>query len=343
MKKPKCPECGEILRRRARKCKRCKTNVIVCAECGSTYKKGETVCNMCGRELKKRRMRQWLKRESQGDFTPSDLVSVINGIKSKSVTYKLIRAIFWICAVLFCIAAIFTALIGFMAGDLLCDLVVLAVGGKGIEELFAYFINTPVRNFDIWIELIGDATKSDTSFGNFLKFSNYLMSALFFPVLLTGIFYIAVYIPIDVTEKIFLGIAAIKKGYNTSDTLAVFERPTLVYNSEDSLRKAYTYFPFAEKTKGRLKSVIVDLLHYGAGLVCCLAGIGVFVGQAVLKIIIRVTAEYVYTPTDAVITLGAVVGVFIYICAVLLIWMLKRLFSGVIQKSQLKRWAQKKD
>ena len=342
MKIPKCPECGELLRRRARKCRSCKTNVIVCSECGSAYKKGVSICDMCGKELKRTRIRLPLNEDAQGELEPRDLVSVINRIRSKGIIYKLFRALWWAFALVFAIILLFTALIGFMAGDLFSDLAVMIIGGESLENIGAYFVNTPARNFNIWTAFIGDVTKSDATFAHFFKFSNYLVSVLFLPMLVASAFYVVVYLPMDILEKIFLGVAVRKKGYNASDTVAVFERPTLIYNSNDSFNKAYVYFPFIEKTKGRADAIVSELIRYGANLFCCFFGLFVLVCHTALKIIIRVAPVYMYFSTDAIIAFIAAMAALIYFVVVILVLVSEGLIVKGIQKKQLKYWEIKK-
>ena len=78
---------------------------------------------------------------------------------------------------------------------------------------------------------------------------------------------------------------AIKKiGYDASDTVAVFERPTLIYNSKDSFNKAYIYFPFIEKTGGRAKAIVSEMLFYGANICCGILWIGVQGAHTGIKI-----------------------------------------------------------
>ena len=336
MKKPKCPECGETLHRRARQCRKCKTHVTVCAECGTTYKKGELICDMCGRELKRRRAKGAEVREKS--FEPTDLVSVINGIKRQNVGYRLLVTVKWIGAISFMLAIPLALAVGFMTADLFSDTAVAVIKGVSIEKIVEHIISTPTRNFNMWTRFMGDITQSDASFGHFLKFSNYLISALFIPALITSLFYIGLWLPIDLLEKLVLGIAVRKKGYNEADTVIIFERPILIYNSKDSFDKAYTYFPFIGKAKGRAGSVAADLLDYGSNILSCLAAVGILSAQTLLKIIIRIVSEFVNFPSDAVITFGAVAAVLLYAGTVIGIRIAKTLLKRAIRKKQLKQW-----
>ena len=287
---------------------------------------------------RKWQIRRARQNDTQDDKTPCDLVSVINSIKQKGIGYKIFRILWWMCTVAFSVTLVFTTIVGFMAGDLFSDITVLIIGGGGVTEVAEYLIDTPLRNFRIWTEFIGDISKSDATFAHFLKFSNYLVSVMFLPMLVTSFFYIAGYLPISIGEKLFIGSVVRKKKYNTSDTLAVFERPILIYNSKDSFDKAYTYFPFIERLKGRFGAVAADLLYYGANIFCCLFGLFVLGGQTVIKVIARVLFEYMCLSSNAFEIFIAVAAVLLYVIAVIVVRIGVRHIIRAIQKKQLKRW-----
>ena len=336
MKRPKCPECGEELRRRAKKCRSCGAYVTVCGECGTAYKKSEERCDMCGRELKKKRIKNEAKTVGKNSLEPDDLVSVINRIKAEGVGFKIFGALWWIFWVALSICFAFSVVIGLLVGELFPDIAVSAILGGGIEDIIAFIRNTPTRNFNIWSEFIREITRNDATFSHFLKFANYLVSALFLPLLVVTLFYVTVYIPLDISEELFCGIAARKKGYNASDTVAVLERPTLIYNSRDSFCKTYTYFSFLENTKGRFVTIVSGVLYYAANLFCCMFGIAVFVVHALLKILIRVI--FVGESLSYVITLSVVLAVILYIVVVAGVILCVRLVTKAIRKKQLKYW-----
>ena len=326
-----------------KKCRKCKTYVVICSECGAAYKKDTKLCDMCGREL----LRKWrirpAKVDRQSDLAPRDLVSVINRVRSKSIGVGAFRALWWIGTVALLATLVFTVLVGFMAGDLLSDLMVMAISGESIDEISAHFVNTPARNFKIWTAFIGEITKSDATFAHFLKFSNYLVSASFLPILVMNVFCIFFYVPLSIVEKLCLGIITRKKGYSASDTVMVFERPTLIYNSNDSFDKAYTYFPFMEKTKGRTEAVAADLLYYGANIICCLSGLCIHVGQTLIKVTIRVVSEHLYFSSDALVTFMAAMAVILYAAVLLAVWVVVKLVIRALRRNQLKKWQIKND
>jgi predicted RNA-binding Zn-ribbon protein involved in translation (DUF1610 family) len=337
MKRSKCPECGEELRRRARKCRSCGTQIIVCGECGKAYKKGEIRCDMCGKELKKTRAKKDTENRGESNFLPDDLVSVINSIKSEGVGFKIFGVLWWIFWATLCICFAISVAIGLFVGELFPDIAVSVISGNGIEEILALISNTPTRNLNIWTEFVKEVTRNDATFLHFLKFANYLVSALFLPMLTVTVFFIAVYVPLDIGEELYCGIAARNKEYNASDTIAVLERPTLIYNSRDSFCKTYAYFPFLERKRGRLATVISGLLYYAANLFCCLFGIAVFIVHAVLKILLRVI--FTGSALSYIITLSAILAVVLYIIVVAGVIVCVKLVTKAIRKKQLKYWA----
>ena len=344
MKEAKCPECGEGLWRRARKCRKCGTRVIVCSECGSTYKKGTRYCDMCEKELKRRSFRIHGKEPKIDELAPNDLISVINNVKDKSVSYRIIRILKLIAGIIFCLSILLTAVIGLFVGELFPDAIVTLAQCNSITAVGEFLINTPVRNFKIWTAFIGELFGSETAVDVVLRFMNYLVSSLFLPALAVTLFYTFVFLPLDIVENILCGMIARKKGYNASDTVAVFERPTLVYNSKDSFNKAYTYFPFIEKTRGRLGAIISDLLFYVTNLYYCVAALGIFLIQTFAKIIIRGFLEPIaLIKGDAVgivLTVTVIVAIVIYGITVIFAAVLTGVIKKLIRKKQLARWSE---
>lgn len=246
-----------------------------------------------------------------------------------------------ILGVLFCISLAITAVIGFLAGDAMTDTVVsLLRGSIPMSEIGAYLLNTPVRNFRIWTDFIGDLSKNDATVGVILEFFDYFVSSLFLPMLTVTVFYCLLYLPLDIVEKLFCGIAARKKGYNASDTVAVFERPTLVYNSKDSFNKAYTYFPFIERTRGRLAAVTADVLFYAANLFCCASALAVLVAYTVIKIVARLILGAVAASiTEILIVMAAFIAVSSYVLSVVAVCLAVNLIIRAIRRKQLKNFS----
>ena len=340
MKDPKCPECGEVLHHRAKKCKSCSALVVICSECGSAYAKDEEKCDMCGRELVKRKTKNGSVRETQAEPLPDDLVSIINRIKSQGVGAKIFIGLRWFGALILAVMLILSVAAGLIVGDLGADMAVMAISGESNDSMTEHFNTTPSRNIEILKTFIKDISKSDATFSQIIKFSNFLVTVSFLPIVVIYLFYILFCIPLDIFEKLYIGIAVKKIGYNRSDTLAIFERPSLLYNSKDSFNKAYTYFPFIEKTNGRARAVISDLVFYGANILCGTLWIGV----QIVHIGIKIGTHLLITGNalNIIITISAVLSVVIYIAGVALVIVTVKLVTKAMHDAQLENFAIKK-
>ena len=321
--------------------------MLICSECGTIYKKGTEICDMCGKGLKHRRFRLRREEPKADELAPNDLVSVINNVKRKSISYRIVRTLKLISGIIFCLSIVLTVVVGLFVGELFPDIVVSLIRGRSLADTAEFLINTPIRNFKIWTAFIGELFGSETAVEVILRFMNYLVASLFLPTLTVSLFYLFAYMPLDIVENILCGMIARRKGYNSSDTVAVFERPTLVYNSKDSFGKAYTYFPFMEGTRGRLLAIISNLWFYVANFCCCAAALGIFAVQAISKIIIKVLFEaFIFASVDIsgiVLTVIVVLAVVLYGIVVLILAFLTGVITRSIRKKQLKRWSETTD
>lgn len=299
---------------------------------------------MCGGELKRRCIRMRREEPTIDALAPNDLVSVINSVKHKSISCRIVRALKLACGIAFCVSIFLTAIIGLFIGELFPDTVVLLIRESGFSGIVDFLIETPVRNFKIWTSFVGELFGSETAVDVILRFMNYLVASLFLPVLTVTAFYIFIYLPLDIVENILCGMIARKKGYSSSDTVAVFERPTLVYNSKDSFGKAYTYFPFIEKTQGRFLAIVSNLWFYITNLYCCLGALGIFAVQTVSKIVIKAFLEpFIHVNVDVsgiALTVIVVIAVVVYLISVLLLVLLIRVATRMIRNKQLDRWSE---
>ena len=339
MERSKCPECGEALRRRRGKCRSCGADISSCPECGTTYVKGAECCDMCGREFKRKRKRSDTAPH-RDDLAPNDLVSVINEVKQKDIVCKILRICRSVLAAFFCIILVISVMIGLMSGDLLTDVAVLVSEGVDMTQIGEFVSNTPARNLKLWTAFVSDLSKSSSTVSVLLGFLNYFVSAMILPVLVVTIGYCALYLPLEIAEKILCGVAAKKKGYNASDTVAVFERPTLVYDSRDSFRKAYIYFPFIQRIRGRAGAVISDVLLHSADVFYCVFALLILTIHTAIKIIMRIIlAEMgaVIEYSIPWITLGFVM---IYVFSVALVCAAVIMIVNAIRKKQLGFWSE---
>lgn len=340
MERSKCPECGVLLRYRKGKCRSCGADISVCPECSTIYVKGVECCDMCGRELKRRRKRQEIAPRSD-DLSPNDLVSVINEIKQKNIAYKILRIGRGVLAALFSILLVISVMIGLMCGDLLTDVAILGVEGANMTQIGEYVSNTPARNMRLWTAFVSELSKSPSTVSVLLGALNYFVSAMILPVLVVTVGYCAIYLPLEIAEKIWCGIAVKKKGYNASDTVAIFERPTLVYNSSDSFRKAYIYFPFIQRVQGCVGAVIADILLHSADVFYCVFALFVLSIHTVIKIIMRIILADVGEVIEYSIpwiTLGIVM---IYVFSVAIVCASVIMIVNAIRKKQLGIWSDK--
>lgn len=340
MEQPKCPECGSTLWRGARKCKKCGIGVVICRECGSAYKKGEHTCDMCGRELKRFFKKSNKDRPHTDDSAPNDLVSVINNVRAKSVSFRIVRLIRWVALI---VSAVFIAVsipVGLLFGELPTVLTIQIADGN-ISMVWSLLTTTFARTVGIWREFINSLANDGMTVYVFLSFFNYFLASLLPATFIFTVYYATIHIPLELIETLICGIIAKKRGYSAFDTVTVFECPSLIYNSADSFNKAYTYFPFTEKTKGKLGALVSLLLPHVAVLLCAALAILVFFTRSVSKIVIWIllgriadlTVRYVLL---AIIVVLAILG---YAAIVLLSIILTNAIRNAIHKHQLSKWS----
>lgn len=341
MEQPKCPECVSPLRRGARKCKKCGTGIVICRECGTAYKKGERVCDMCGRELKKVIKKSNKDRPLTDNSAPNDLVSIINNIKSKSVSFRIVRLIRWTAFIVFVAFLTVSIPVGLLFGELPTILATEIAMGRFFSAIWSILTTTFTRTVGIWREFVNNLANNGMTLYGFLSFFNYFLASLFPAALIFTVYYATIHIPLEHIETLICGIIAKKRGYSAFDTVAVFECPSLIYNSTDSFNKAYAYFPFTEKTKGKLGSLVSLLLPHVANLSCGVLAMIVFFTRSMSKIVIWILLGRIATLTVryvilAIIVILAILG---YAVIALLICILARGIRNAIHKRQLSKWS----
>ncbi len=341
MEQPKCPECGSPLWRGAIKCKKCGLGVVICRECGSAYKKGERTCDMCGRELKKIIIKRQPNRSPHDNSAPNDLVSIINNVKAKSIGFRIVRFIRWITFIVFAVALAFSVPVGLLIGETPTDLCIAIAFGNRFAEVWELLITTFTRTVDIWRVFIGDLINNEMTLYGLFRFLSYLVASFFPATLVFAVYYAAVHIPLHLIETVICGVIAKKRGYSAADTVAVFECPTLIFNSDDSFDKAYTYFPFVEKTKGKIGAIMAYIIPHAANLSLGVLAMGVFSVHSLSKIAIWILLGRVTDLTTMYFILAVIVIFAIFACAVaaLLIRLLTNVICGGIHKRQLSKWS----
>ena len=317
-----------------KKCSHCGARITVCAECGSVYTADTEICNMCGKSFVKRKLRQRRMSSEQRDASAlNDLVSVINDVKQKNIGYKMVQAVKIITGAIFIITLIITVVLGLLFSGIVTDTISAAVRGCSFDLLWTQILHTVPCNIQIWKAFVVGLFSGDFTLDAVLKFFNYFVSACTLPIITAATYYSLVYLPLDVIDMLICGLCAKKRGYNGADTVAVFECPALIYNSADSFDKAYTYFPFLQRVKGRGISVALDVVWYFFNLLYCVMALLMLPIYSILRIFL----SGVYA--GALLCGASVIGILGYAVTVLIMSLLVNITVISVRKIQLKRWA----